>query len=72
MYILPDQIIPEGEYRFTAKRQDADNVMQYLRENKVIVECLQEISYDPFAPQHTRIVKLRMISVQKQLPQKDH
>lgn len=65
LYVFPNQIIPEGEYLFSAKRQDADNVMQYLRENEVIVECFQEISFDPFAPQHTKIVKLRLRSVCK-------
>jgi hypothetical protein len=72
LYAFPDQIIPEGEYRFSAKRQDVDNVMMHLSENEVLVECFQEISYDPFAPQHTKIVRLRVISVQKQSPQEKH
>src|SRR5258706_9734749 len=65
LFVFPNQEIPDDEYFFTIKKRDIESFSQYLQERKVIVECRQEILYDPFAPQHTRIVKLRLVSAQR-------
>lgn len=62
LFAFPNQEIPSDEYAFVVKKRDIQNFIQFIQEDKVVVECRQEILYDPFAPQHTRIVKLRLIT----------
>ena len=59
--IFAGQPIPEGEYNFKVDERYKDAIIWSMSEKRVRFLCKQEIVFNPFAPERTKIVKLHLL-----------